>query len=60
VGPWLAGPAAAEEWLLGASAQQIGNLNWKGLGKALGEISKTTQPPSEAQDSSADVDSSET
>lgn len=44
VGKWLTGPAAKEEWLLGADAQPSGNLNRKGLEKALGEISKTTQP----------------
>ena len=57
VGKWLTVPAAEEEWLLGADARLSVNLNWKGLEKALGEISKTTQlqvTDSEAQDTPAE------
>ncbi len=57
VGTWLTVPAAEEEWLLGGDARLSVNLNWKGLEKALGEISKTTQlqvTDSEAQDTPAE------
>ena len=45
VGIWLNGPAADEAWMLGPDAgQQPGNLTWKGLEKALGDLSKAIPP----------------
>ena len=42
---WLTGPAAQKSWLLGPDAgQNPGNLNWSGLGKALGDLSKASPP----------------
>ena len=42
---WLTGPAAEKSWLLGPDAgQNPGNLNWSGLGKALGELSRASPP----------------
>ncbi len=45
---WLTGPAAEEAWLLGPDAgRQSGKLNWRGLEKALGDLSKTIPPQAE-------------
>ncbi len=45
VGIWLNGPASDEVWMLEPDAgQQPGNLTWKGLEKALGDLSKAIPP----------------